>query len=114
LPQSTRVEKYRTYRERIAKLPREETRQDSDAKLLSPQKSHAVLETDDGIRRTNSIPVKEILKATNEISGLPEQDEELDEARLNRRFAMKVVLICVVVVIAIVAIVAWIINGGNN
>ncbi len=48
------------------------------------------------------------------MSGLPEQDDELDEKRLNRRFALKVALICLVAVIAIVAIVAWIINGGNN
>lgn len=114
MSQSTRVEKYDSYRKRIAKLPREEAHQDSDAKLLSPQKSHAVEQVDDGIRRTNSIPVGEILKATNEMSGLPEQDDELDEKRLNRRFALKVALICLVAVIAIVAIVAWIINGGNN
>lgn len=112
MPQSTRLEKYRKYRDLIAKLPDQEALHQTDARLLSPQKTPDSEQADDGIRRTTSIPVDDILKATSEISGLP-IDDEFDEKRLARRFALKVALICVLAVTILIIIVVWVINGGK-
>lgn len=112
MPQLTRMDKYRRYRAQIARMANPDHLPPLDETLSSPRPALNQIEKDPDIHRTTTISRSDIIKATQEIPGQPVLDDDQLEQEQNRRFILKVVLICVLVVIVIIVSVIWLVNGG--
>ncbi len=112
MPQLTRIDKYRRYRDQITKMTFDDDIRSTDENLSSPNNAETP-KTEPEIRRTTNIALADIIKATQEIPGQPELDDDQLDKLQNRRFIFKVALICLLVVIVIIVGVIWIVNGGR-
>jgi hypothetical protein len=86
-----------------------------DEPVLSPTNEPTPTIDHDGIERTTtSLPLDEILRVTQEMSGQPAIDD-IDQERIqNRRFILKVVIVCAVAVSLIVVGVLLYLYGGGR
>ncbi len=112
---TTRTDKYRKYRQSIARMNGKDAVLVQDEPVLSPAFEPIPPVANDGIERTTtSLPLEEILRVTKGMSGQTNLDEADQERIQNRRFIWKVVFVCAFAIVLILAGVLWYINGGSR
>jgi hypothetical protein len=88
---------------------------EQDETVLSPTPESRQIVIEDGIERTTtSLPLEEILRATKEMTGQTHIDEFDQERIQNRRFILKVVIVCAAAIVLILVGVLWYLNGGGR